>query len=475
MKSKSILFILIAAIALGSFTACSNGPTAPIYGSDVQGVTLANAPGYLAGVAAKFLGINDTKDTVNPADVTLNVLFNDGATLPYNGKELGLTLKTAGGDNGWMYVGANVFEVTFADGKKFNVNIDAYSIESIDVDLSGIEATTLPLDKAGKYTADDIDLTGISMIVKYNGGQPKDVSEEIADNANVKTMFVATLNDLATAEAKANQTITIDASTIVIEYLSQTYTLDEFNAYMKAIGGCAINVTGSKTLTITDTTKSIVSATAAQIVGEKGEYEIFTVGDSSTIAAVNYEITFTLSDEDEPVTVTKTDAAGEGGWDFTVISHVANWPFTKVGESVNMIIKASHPDYGTVEVPLPVAARADYPVAFTVTAKDVDDEDTEAKWGPESKVSTSQFAFAVASTDGWASGHEYTGTDDDKAPAWSETSFTPNITGFKIGAEAGDKYDVEFTYGGTVGLKAVEKAKLTDGITLVAQEEATVK
>ena len=103
MKSKSILFVLIAAIALGSFTACSNGPTAPIYGSEVQGVTLASAPGYLAGHTAKWLGVNDTKTTFNPADVTLNVLFNDGASLPFSGKELNLTLKSAGDDE-WMFV-----------------------------------------------------------------------------------------------------------------------------------------------------------------------------------------------------------------------------------------------------------------------------------------------------------------------------------------------------------------------------------
>ena len=463
MKSKSILFILIAAIALGSFTACSNGPTAPIYGSEVQGVTLASAPGYLAGHTAKWLGVNDTKTTFNPADVTLNVLFNDGASLPFSGKELNLTLKSAGDDE-WMFVGSNVFEVTFADKKTFNVNIDAYSIESIDVDLSGIEATTLPLDKAGKYTADDIDLTGISMIVKYNGGQPKDVSEKIADNANVKASVVAALNKL-TANAKADQAVTIDASNIVVVYDENNYSLDQLKA---AIPGCpAINVSGAKTLTITDKAEqSIVSMEVERIYGADGSGEIFYVG-KNTLEQLQYQVTLTLSDEEEPVVIKSTELEDgvKDGWEIKIISHVADWAFSKENDSATVTIRAKNAAYGEKTATLDVEAIEDYPIAFAApVANKVNDKD--AAWDADSKVSANQFTFKLASTGAWASGYAYSGTGET-APAWDEDNFTASISGFKASSIAGEKYTVEFTYGGYQGKQAV--AKPTYAITLAEE------
>ncbi len=468
MKSKSILFVLIAAIALGSFTACSNGPTAPIYGSDVQGVTLVSAPDYLAGTAAKWLGIYDGLKTFDPADVTLNVIFNDGEKMQYNGDELNLKPETIGdtGTKDWFFVGPNVFTATFADGKKFNVNINAYTIEAIDVDLSGIKAATLPLKESSAYTADDLDLDGISLVVTYNGGTKRDVSAEILDSANVKAGFVETVKALVKADSKAEQTITIDSSNIKVVYNKTTYTLAQLRSYLNSIDGVEVNVTGSKTLTLADNAKKIIKAEAKQIVKEASD-EIFV---ESKIADVNYEITFTYSDGTTETTETISKATA--GTKFDVISHEDDWAFKKVGEEVKMLIKATLDGYDPVEVPLTVAARADYPTKFTVTANGTGaDGKGEAKWGPKSNISVSQFTFAVPA-DGWASGNTYA---EGEEPSWSKTDFTPNRTSFKLNAEAKEHYDIWFTYGGDVGLETVEKAEFESGITLVPQEEATVK
>ena len=307
------------------------------------------------------------------------------------------------------------------------------------------------------------------MIVKYNGGQSRDVSEKIADNANVKASVVAALNKL-TANAKADQTVTIDASNIVVVYDENNYSLDQLKA---AIPGCpAINVSGAKTLTITDKAEqSIVSMEVERIYGDKGEGEIFYVGKNNTLAALQYQVTLTLSDEEEPVVIKSTElkdgkVTKDGNeWNVKIISHVADWAFSKDDDSATVTIRAKNADYGEKTDTLDVEAIEDYPIAFAdPEPKEVGGE--AAAWDADSNVSANQFTFKLALTGAWASGYAYSGTGET-APAWDEDNFTASISGFKASSIAGEKYTVEFTYGGYQGKQAV--AKPTYAITLAEE------
>ena len=77
---KKIISILLALAVVFSFAACENGVVFPENAEKtVLSVTLESAPEYLVG------------ETVDPADVTLRVVYGDRTEDTFTGAELGLT------------------------------------------------------------------------------------------------------------------------------------------------------------------------------------------------------------------------------------------------------------------------------------------------------------------------------------------------------------------------------------------------
>ena len=160
---KKILSILLAVAVLFSFAACSDSTGYTFYGKKVASVTLADAPDYLVG------------ETVNPADVSLRVVFNDGTEATVSGQDVGM--KTSDGS----------FEIKAATGLTFNFNygvddentVQAHSVVIKPVKEKGLEIDPTNAVKEIALGTSNPDTKGIVYTVLYDGGE-KEVSETLA-------------------------------------------------------------------------------------------------------------------------------------------------------------------------------------------------------------------------------------------------------------------------------------------------------
>ena len=75
---KKIMAVVLSLAVLFAFAACSDGPT-KFFGKDVLGVVVESTPDYIEN------------EVLNPADVDLRVIFNDGSEAVYSGAELGMS------------------------------------------------------------------------------------------------------------------------------------------------------------------------------------------------------------------------------------------------------------------------------------------------------------------------------------------------------------------------------------------------
>ena len=159
---KKIMAVVLSLAVLFAFAACSDGPT-KFFGKDVLGVVVESAPDYIE------------KETLNPADVDLRVIFNDGSEAVYSGAELGMsgTFK--------LTKGANKFTVNFGlasgestvDSKKNEVVINASEVTKLVIDPTNAPKELLP-------AADALEATGLVFKAEYGNGKSKEVSLDLA-------------------------------------------------------------------------------------------------------------------------------------------------------------------------------------------------------------------------------------------------------------------------------------------------------
>ena len=74
---KKFMILMLSLAVLFSFAACDNSTVNPYFGKQVASVTLESTPDYLGG------------ETINPADVELRVVYDDGTTAFITGDEAG--------------------------------------------------------------------------------------------------------------------------------------------------------------------------------------------------------------------------------------------------------------------------------------------------------------------------------------------------------------------------------------------------
>ena len=159
---KKIISILLALAVVFSFAACENGVVFPENAEKtVLSVTLESAPEYLVG------------ETVDPADVTLRVVYGDRTEDTFTGAELGLTATSYK-----LTDVKNTFTVKFGapvEGtiKPWSINIPAYKLDKLVVDPT--EAV-----KTVAKDAQTISTTGLAFTGTYNGNQTKSVSYDVA-------------------------------------------------------------------------------------------------------------------------------------------------------------------------------------------------------------------------------------------------------------------------------------------------------
>ena len=445
---KTFLIGVLAALMLFAFTACENSaPTSPIYGKDILGVSPVTVPDYIEG------------ETLDPADVTLKVLFDDDTSANFTGTELNLTKAT----DMKLAAGTNVFTATF-NGKTFNVNIPAYKPELVTFNVSGIKQDYISLESGAT-----IDLEGITVTVTYNNGKTKEATDWwFVDRGEHDYLLSTDITDIyeeAGQSLKKNDTLTVPDN-LINAYLASNPTLKGY-----ALEGTKTFkiVDEANPVTITDVeVKRVLKYTDADS-STTSYYEIFRVGTKNTLANFKFDMTITFSDGTKRViknygtgfasasnagvstvgtfTITEDQKPGAGAWTITLVDYdITNFKFDEKTTKANVVIEAKNGDFTATSDTFSVESIEDYPLTITATIKkDGTGDDADNITYEEGKdVSVGDFTYVA--TGAWASGKsDYTTEtapfDVNNSSYYDTDSFAP------IGSTSGT-FPVEITYVG---------------------------
>lgn len=188
---KKILSILLAVAVVFSFAACSNGPEYTFYGKEVASVTLSSAPAYLKG------------ETVNPSDVSLRVVFDDGTETTVTGQDVGMRTS-----DGKFVMDEDGLTFDFNYGVDKDNKAQKHSVEIKPVTLTGLQIDPADAAKAIAKNATTVDTTGLVYTAVYDGGS-KEISATLAKSLVTDLNFSVPAG-LATAEVEDELTITPD-------------------------------------------------------------------------------------------------------------------------------------------------------------------------------------------------------------------------------------------------------------------------
>ena len=445
---KKIISILLALAVVFSFAACENGVVFPENAEKtVLSVTLESAPEYLVG------------ETVDPADVTLRVVYGDRTEDTFTGAELGLTATSYK-----LTDVKNTFTVKFGapvagDGgtatiKSWNITIPAYKLTKLVVDPT--EAV-----KTVAKDAQTISTTGLAFTGTYNGNQTKSVSYDVAKESFENLAFTVDTSvekeDVKVAVAADNEGVTISP-----EWYVDVVEATNPNA--------AVNVT----------LKQIVEEADGD-----GSNEVFRGGDD-TLADIKFVAIVTPA-EGEDVTVTLTENTDKTGFTGSYKYTPAGDGASEVTETVDVIwndfvntkeLTANAPTSFTATVTvkgaddvyytdnaatLPVEYAEDYPLTYNIQLKD---DKTTFKAGSE--ITNNFFEFRAMS---WASGKSVTdSTNGDVISNGSSMFEIPLAQRYvKSPVATSETQEISFTYIGK-GNQIVSAAG--NSITSVSVEAA---
>ena len=170
---KKIMAVLLSVAVLFAFAACDNSTTNPYFGKQVISVTLADSPDYIEG------------ETINPADIDLRVVFDNGSAV-ISADTVGLTRTTAAADGEEFKVSsadasAKSIEFKFNYGsynafdedsglKTWKIQVPVYEVEGLKIGTANA-ATTVKKDAA------EVSLDGLAFSIVYDGTSEKTVSK----------------------------------------------------------------------------------------------------------------------------------------------------------------------------------------------------------------------------------------------------------------------------------------------------------
>ena len=466
---KTFLIGVLAALMLFAFTACEqNMPSTPLYGAQVENITVASQPVYiLNGEGGIFPEIDASK-------ITLNVSFNDGKTIQYTGEDLGMTVPTS--------YGANMSTPVTYNEKTYYVTLKAYDATSVGYDLSTIEAESFADGAFTTALTTTVASAGGSVTVETSWGLEADDIKKIVED-----------NDL-----KAGDTYTLTAEYVTALYVEKA---EEAGATAEEIAEMRemVSFTGSKTLTYANP-KTIMYITAEQ--GNK-IYGVPDVTDKSTvknsIAEAGIVVKAHLANGDEIVLSTSTgtdDETTSYGWTIKYIGYEPTYVFEEDNPGLAITVKAIAPsegDYANQSFttnsahPFSLVISEDYPTVFKAEQKPLNEGEKAVKYYYNGEIiDDADFIFTP---DGWASGYTDYKTAEDgaestklEAPDWTMT-FTPDPARIPYGtatpaegdnAEKGTDYDVVFNYvvDNTTKPVTVENVKVFTTAEIAAKAEA---
>lgn len=213
---KKIIVCVLSIAVLFAFAACEASTPVSYYGKNVDSITLLSAPDYVQG------------ETLNPADLSFRVVYNNGETATRNGAELGLapTSGTVGKDleidisGNYVLDATNTFGIAYGttrpgtDGK-YTVK-DVWTVEIKAADPAQLTYVVDPTNaakeiKKGTSALSAEDIRGIVVTAKFDNGNTKVVPATIAKiDADDFTVDASGVAESTTTVKSVNAKVTID-------------------------------------------------------------------------------------------------------------------------------------------------------------------------------------------------------------------------------------------------------------------------
>ena len=357
---KSILIGVLAALMLFAFTACEQNPTTPLYGSQVENITVVSQPLFVQG------------QPLAADEVVLSVNYNDGTSVEYRGDQLLLK----GNLNGE----ANVATANFA-GKEYKVIIKAYEVTAITIDLSTLNAVSFNDD--GLVTPADAKAVVASATYTTAGG-------------NETGNYGVTIESTDIADIVADNNLKINGTfTLTAELMNELEAEDSIVSY-----------TNSKTLTYVDETAIayiVAKQTAPIYAAPENSGSSPAVANSLAEAKVTVEA---YNFSGEKVADLVKAGSPEPNWVLSFERYDANYAFTEVDDvTITVTVTGTGTNAGktystTSAHPFVLEVSEDYPVDFSAAQVKDADENTHAYYNGEI-IDVEDFDFSVKT---WASG-----------------------------------------------------------------------
>ena len=384
---KKIMAFVLSIAVLFAFAACEAGTIPPYYGKNVDSITLMSAPDYIVG------------ETLNPADLSFRVVYDDGQEATRTGAELGLApTKTENGKTeinqaaDYVLRNAKEFGIVYGTtkpttgGSVDNKAIWTCTIKPVAV--ADVEFTVNPSNaakeiKKGVSELTDADIAGIVVTAEFANGNTKTVSADIAE-ITTKTFVPVVDGTTATvyvAPSVSNVTISPEW---VLDVVEETRTIT------------GITFDYNDELFSNATTKT-------------------------TLDDVEFKVTVTYDTgkPDEYATRSAFTSAG-GTIDFNGYYDSATNIQDVSKSSINFTATVTYNGYTNENVALRGTYAQDYPTVFTAQLKSQYASGGTDQLSAPATVTSNMFDYTFSQ---WASGDSYSGTT---APASASDIYVAN-------------------------------------------------
>ena len=445
MKKKGILIGVLAVLMLMAFTACEQSPTTPLYGKQVDNITVASQPDYIINY-----------DSIKGADVKLTVNYNDGSSSSYTAAEL----KYSGNDK---VTAADTPITVKLNDQNYTVLVKAYEKESEKINLGASETGEYDL-VVGNFTNNTDGSLDMVKTVAYNGGKTKNYAVSVSDPSAYETVVNVYLATEAGEDVEAGDSVTISKEAIISWLTSAAEEAGSSipQSYIDKISkSFDENYIGSWTVKFNKNSSAVSLKVTINKDAEffaNSEWPISRILENMTFASVNGEGKATKITEDD-------------GWVFSVEKYTDSYNFDTVGTKTVTIVATKANGEGEADdvvikaEDVKIEIINDYPVKYTVSQnKNAKEEYDEYAW--KELIKASNFTFTASA---WASGYEDYKDDpaegELKTPTYTKPTFTavPSIipegtstTGlYKIPFIASDESVVEWATTGDEGLEGV--------------------
>ena len=404
MMKKGILIGVLAALMLFAFTACEQKtPNSPLYGAQVESVTVAEQPLYIAIPT----GVGSV-DTIDPSVIKFNVKYNDGKVYTYTGAQLGITANDVkDGADVDALTKTIVVKLDKAGKYTFYPQVKAYAATGATIDLSSIEGP-VEIEDAKKVAVP------VKATIASAGG-----SKEFDYSFEVKATDISKL--IKDNELKAGSTFTVTA-----EYAT---TLGKTMIDTAKAMGLELAFTGSVDVTVVDSAATKIDHISAELKDNTiifADVEGLASGAKKTIATADIIVTKYAKDgsvvtESDYDTVTIHDNRG--------VMYDADYTW-KEADTYTVIVKLSNDEGESFSCEMELPIISDYPTAYTVEQLNSENAGSDGKpttkhvykQGEDIVINNRLFKFTPS---GWKSGTGASYTAETM-PKYTEPTWTAN-------------------------------------------------